>query len=164
MLGLDRVFHQGGHDMTGEAATDRYNLQRFVEAQAGVYEQACAELRAGRKRTHWMWFVFPQIKGLGSSEMAVRYAISSVDEAKAYLEHALLGPRLRETTKTVLEVQGKTVEEIFGYPDNLKFHSSMTLFARAAAVTGQAGGDLFHKTLTKYFEGAADPATLERIA
>jgi uncharacterized protein (DUF1810 family) len=107
--------------------------------------------------------VFPQIIGLGSSEMAVRYAISSLDEARAYLEHALLGPRLQEATRIVLDVQGKTVEELFGYPDNLKFHSSMTLFARAAAVMGEQVGELFHGALTKYFKGTADPATLERI-
>ena len=88
---------------------DVYDLQRFLEAQSGVYEQACAELRAGRKRSHWMWFVFPQIHGLGSSPMAVRYAISSLDEARAYLEHDVLGPRLRESAGIVVEVQGKTV-------------------------------------------------------
>ena len=103
---------------------DRFDLERFVEAQAGVYEQACAELRAGRKRSHWMWFVFPQIRGLGSSEMAVRFAISGLEEARAYLEHPVLGPRLRECARIVVGVEGKTVEEIFGYPDDLKFHSS----------------------------------------
>ncbi|WP_425387617.1 DUF1810 domain-containing protein [Edaphobacter aggregans] len=102
---------------------DGYELERFVRAQESVYEQACAELRAGRKRTHWMWFIFPQIKGLGSSEMAVRYAISSIEEARAYLEHPVLGPRLREATQIVLELKDRTAEEIFGYPDNLKFHS-----------------------------------------
>src|SRR5271170_7054373 len=103
---------------------DVYDLQRFLEAQAGVYEQACAELRAGRKRSHWMWFVFPQIRGLGSSPMAVRFAISGMDEARAYLEHSVLGPRLRECAGIVVGAQGRTVEEIFGYPDDLKFHSS----------------------------------------
>jgi uncharacterized protein (DUF1810 family) len=138
---------------------DRYDLRRFVEAQAGVYEQACAELRAGRKQSHWMWFVFPQIRGLGSSEMAVRYAISSLEEARAYLEHAVLGPRLRECAEIVLGVKGKTVEEIFGDPDDLKFHSSMTLFAE---VEGPSEG-VFHEALKKYFGGKTDRATLERI-
>jgi uncharacterized protein (DUF1810 family) len=140
---------------------DGYDLERFVRAQEGVYEQACAELRAGRKRTHWMWFIFPQIKGLGSSEMAMRYAIASIEEAKAYLEHPVLGSRLRECTQTVLDVKGKTAEEIFGYPDNLKFHSSMTLFAQAAEISEE---DLvFSQALDKYFEGKEDAGTIERL-
>jgi uncharacterized protein (DUF1810 family) len=98
--------------VAGNQGTDRYNLERFVEAQAGVYEQACAELRAGRKRSHWMWFVFPQIRGLGSSEMAMRYAISEREEARAYLEHPVLGPRLRECAGIVVGVEGKSVEEM----------------------------------------------------
>jgi uncharacterized protein (DUF1810 family) len=142
--------------------SDRYNLERFVEAQAGVYGQACAELRAGRKRSHWMWFVFPQIRGLGSSEMAVRYAISSLEEARAYLEHPVLGARLRECAGIVAGVEGKTVEEIFGDPDDLKFHSSMTLFARAAE--GSGGDAAFGAALKKYFGGKMDQATLERLA
>jgi uncharacterized protein (DUF1810 family) len=137
---------------------DRYDLRRFVEAQAEVYEQVCAELRAGRKRSHWMWFVFPQIRGLGSSEMAVRYAISSLEEAKAYLAHAVLGPRLRECAEIVVGVDGRTVEEIFGYPDDLKFHSSMTLFAKA-----EESGGVFREALEKYFGGAMDGGTLERL-
>jgi uncharacterized protein (DUF1810 family) len=145
---------------------DRYDLRRFVEAQAGVYEQACAELRAGRKRSHWMWFVFPQIRGLGSSEMAVRYAISSLKEARAYLDHAVLGPRLQECVGIVVEVQGRTVQEIFGYPDDLKFHSSMTLFDRAAALSAEAEGPserVFHEALEKYFGGEMDRGTLDLI-
>lgn len=150
--------------MNADAASDRFNLRRFVEAQAGVYDQACAELRAGRKRSHWMWFVFPQIRGLGNSEMAVRYAISGRDEARAYLEHPVLGARLRECARIVVELEGragerKTVEEIFGYPDDLKFHSSMTLFAE---VEGPAER-VFHEALKKYFGGKVDQATLERI-
>ena len=141
------------------ATSDRFNLRRFVDAQAGVYEQACAELRAGRKRSHWMWFVFPQIRGLGSSEIAVRYAISGREEARAYLEHAVLGVRLRECAGIVVGVEGRTVEEIFGYPDDLKFHSSMTLFAE---VEGPAES-VFHEALKKYFGRKADQATLERI-
>jgi uncharacterized protein (DUF1810 family) len=140
------------------AALDRYDLERFVEAQAGVYEQACAELRAGKKRSHWMWFVFPQIRGLGSSPMAVRYAISSLAEAEAYLKHAVLGPRLQQCAGIVVALEGRTVEEIFGYPDDLKFHSSMTLFART-----EEGGGVFEEALKKYFGGAMDPGTLERI-
>jgi uncharacterized protein (DUF1810 family) len=137
---------------------DRYELKRFVEAQDGVYEQACAELRAGRKRTHWMWFVFPQIRGLGSSPTAVRFAISGMEEARAYLEHPMLGSRLRECTGIVVGVEGRSVEQIFGYPDDLKFHSSITLFAKAAAEAG-----VFGEALEKYFGGEMDRGTLERI-
>ena len=138
--------------------SDRYNLQRFVDAQADVYEQACAELRAGRKRSHWMWFVFPQIRGLGSSPMAMQYAISSLEEAKAYLEHVVLGARLRECVGIVMGMDGKTVEAIFGYPDDLKFHSSMTLFAQV-----EESGGVFCEALKKYFGGELDRGTLERI-
>ena len=140
---------------------DQYDLERFLEAQAGVYEQACAELRAGKKQSHWMWFIFPQIHGLGSSEMAVRYAISSIEEALAYLEHPLLGQRLRESTGIVVALEGRTVEQIFGYPDNLKFHSSVTLFAQAATISEE---DLvFSQALDKYFSGREDPATVQRL-
>ena len=138
--------------------SDRFGLERFVEAQEGVYEQACAELRAGRKRSHWMWFVFPQIRGLGSSPTAVRFAISGMEEARAYLEHPMLGPRLRECTAIVVGVEGRSVEEIFGYPDDLKFHSSMTLFAKAGEEAG-----VFGEALEKYFGGRMDGGTLERI-
>src|SRR5271170_6519896 len=126
----------------GAALEDCYDLRRFVEAQGGVYGQVCAELRTGQKRTHWMWFVFPQIRGLGSSEMALRYAISGLEEARAYLEHPILGPRLRECAGIVVGVEGKKVEEIFGYPDDLKFHSSMTLFAKASAIGTGVFGDV----------------------
>jgi uncharacterized protein (DUF1810 family) len=152
--------------MTRGHGQDVYDLQRFLEAQAGVYEQACAELRGGRKRSHWMWFVFPQIEGLGSSPMAVRYAISSLDEARAYLEHVVLGQRLRESTGIVVGLQGKTVEEIFGSPDDMKFHSSMTLFAKAAAPLAKAAeglGGVFDEALAKYFDGAMDQGTIRRI-
>ncbi len=138
--------------------SDRFELERFVEAQEGMYEQACAELRAGRKRSHWMWFVFPQIRGLGSSPMAMRFAISGLAEAQTYLEHPVLGARLRECAGIVVGVQGKTVDEIFGYPDDLKFHSSMTLFAKAAEKAG-----VFGEALEKYFDGEMDWGTLERI-
>ncbi len=142
------------------ATSVRYDLERFLLAQAGVHERAEAELRAGEKRSHWMWFVFPQIRGLGSSEMAARYALSSLDEARAYLHHPVLGPRLREITRIVLEVQGRSAEEIFGYPDDLKFHSCMTLFCRAA----HSGEDhLFREALDRYFGGKEDEGTLQRI-
>ena len=142
-----------------DATGDRFNLQRFVEAQTGVWGQVCAELRAGQKRGHWMWFVFPQIRGLGSSEMAVKYAISGRDEARAYLDHPVLGERLRENAGIVVDLDGKSLEEIFGYPDNLKFHSSMTLFAEVEGPSER----VFHKALRKYFGGQADKATLERL-
>ena len=112
---------------------DPYDLRRFVDAQQAVYETVCRELRQGRKQSHWMWFIFPQIKGLGHSAMAQKFAISSREEAKAYLAHPILGPRLRECSRIVADLEGKSVEDIFGYPDDMKFRSSMTLFAREAA-------------------------------
>ena len=124
------------------------SLQRFVDAQQGVYPQALAELRAGSKRSHWMWFVFPQIAGLGSSPTAQRYAIASLDEAREYLAHPVLGPRLRECARAVLEVDGKSAAEILGYPDDLKLRSSMTLFARAAD-----DPEVFTAVLDKYYDG-----------
>lgn len=140
---------------------DPFKLERFVEAQNGVYDRVCEELRAGKKQSHWMWFIFPQLQGLGSSEMAVRYAISSIEEAHAYLEHPTLGARLRECTGIVLAVEGRTVEEIFGYPDDLKFHSSVTLFAQAATISEE---DLvFSQALEKYFSGKEDPTTMQRL-
>ena len=143
------------------ATSDRFDLERFVKAQDGVYERVCAELRAGRKQTHWMWFVFPQIRGLGSSSMAVRFGIASLAEAKAYLEHAVLGPRLRECAGIVCGLVGKTAGEIFGSPDDLKFHSSMTLFAKAAEAN--EADEVFGEALEKYFDGEMDGGTLERI-
>jgi len=134
---------------------DPYDLQRFVEAQAPYYEQALAELRAGRKRTHWMWFMFPQIAGLGASAMAQRYAIESIDEAKAYLAHPVLGGRLRECAHAVLEVPGRSIHEIFGSPDDLKFRSSMTLFEHA-----DPADPVFAACLRKYFGGEPDRQTL----
>jgi uncharacterized protein (DUF1810 family) len=137
---------------------DPYDLQRFVDAQDTVYAQVVAELRAGRKRSHWMWYVFPQIEGLGESAMAQRFAISSLDEAQAYLRHPVLGERLRESTRLVNHVEGRPIEDIFGYPDVLKFRSSMTLFARATK-----DDDVFVEALRKYFDGEPDPQTLRRI-
>lgn len=135
---------------------DPYDLERFVEAQRGTYEQACAELRRGRKTGHWIWFIFPQMAGLGMSAMSERYGIGSLAEAQAYLAHRVLGPRLRETSEIVLGIEGRTVEEIFGWPDDMKLRSSMTLFAMAS-------GDerVFADVLTKYFDGVRDQRTLE---
>jgi len=137
---------------------DLFNLERFVDAQAPVYQQARRELEAGRKESHWMWFIFPQIGGLGQSAMSIRFAIASMDEAKAYLAHPVLGPRLRECARLALNVEGKTAREIFGSLDETKFRSSMTLFGRASPED-----DVFDRCLTKYFGGTEDPATLERL-
>ena len=138
--------------------TDPHDLQRFVDAQAPVFEQVCAELREGRKRSHWMWFVFPQIEGLGHSETAHRFAISSLEEAEAYLQHPVLGPRLRECTRLVNFVAGRSIEQILGHPDDLKFRSSMTLFAHVPS-----GNEVFREALQKYFGGKPDRLTLERL-
>ena len=138
---------------------DRFNLQRFVTAQDLVgFENVCAELREGRKRTHWMWFVFPQIAGLGSSARAQKFAIGSLDEAKAYLRHPILGPRLSDCTRLVNRIEGQPVGAIFGDPDDRKFHSSMTLFAQA-----EPDSDTFRIALTKYFGGSPDSLTLSRL-
>ncbi|MDR5857470.1 DUF1810 domain-containing protein [Caballeronia sp. LZ062] len=137
---------------------DPFNLQRFVSAQESVIDEVRAELSAGRKRTHWMWFVFPQIAGLGHSPMAQRYAIQSLAEAQAYLAHPVLGARLVELTRTVNGVEGRSIEDIFGYPDHMKFHSSMTLFARAAP-----DEPIFDETLRRHFDGRPDEATLMRL-
>ena len=134
------------------------NLDRFVEAQAPVYPRALAELTAGRKQSHWMWFVFPQISGLGRSPMAQHYAIHSLDEARSYLAHPLLGARLKECTSAVLGIIGKSAHEIFDTPDDLKFHSSMTLFVHAAP-----DEPLFRAALEKYFGGAEDALTAEKL-
>ena len=135
--------------------SDRFDLDRFVKAQAPLYAQVCEELRRGRKTSHWMWFVFPQIAGLGRSAMAQRFAISSLEEAQAYLAHPLLGPRLIECTRLVCAATGKTIHEILGSPDDLKFHSCMTLFYHA-----DVDGNVFEDALQKYFGGRQDSATL----
>jgi uncharacterized protein (DUF1810 family) len=137
---------------------DPYNLQRFVDAQHPIYGQVRDELSGGQKETHWMWFVFPQIKGLGASVTARKYAIQGIDEARAYLSHPLLGSRLRECTQLVNAVNSRSIEDIFGYPDHLKFHSSMTLFAHL-----DSSGTLFAAALTKYFHGQLDGKTLEQL-
>jgi len=139
-------------------ANDPYNLERFVTAQDPVYDEVCSELRNGRKESHWMWFVFPQLRGLGFSAMAHQYGISSRKEAAAYLQHPVLGPRLRECTRLVNLVEGRTVGQIFGYPDDVKFRSSMTLFAEATPDNG-----VFVQALEKYFEGKPDEKTMQRL-
>jgi uncharacterized protein (DUF1810 family) len=133
------------------------DLQRFVDAQEGVHEQALAELTAGHKRGHWMWFVFPQLDGLGSSPTARRYAIRDLAEARAYLAHPVLGPRLVECAEALLRHDGRSAEEILGYPDDLKLRSSMTLFARAADDPGP-----FEAVLDRYYEGP-DLRTLQLL-
>ena len=138
---------------------DPYNLRRFVDVQDPVYERVCAELRGGRKSTHWMWFIFPQLRGLGQSQMAHTFGISSRAEGQAYLEHPVLGPRIRECTRLVNLVEGRSIEQIFGYPDDLKFRSSMTLFASV-----QAEDPIFQDALKKYFRGESDPRTLDLLA
>ena len=137
---------------------DPHDLQRFVDAQNPVFEGVRLELRRGRKQSHWMWFVFPQLKGLGASSMAKRFGISSRDEAQAYLRHPILGPRLLECTRLVNLVEGSSIERIFGYPDDLKFHSSMTLFSEVAPEN-----EVFAAALQKYFDGNPDQLTIERL-
>jgi uncharacterized protein (DUF1810 family) len=139
-------------------SSDPHHLQRFVDAQRPIYPQVLAELRAGQKETHWMWFVFPQLKGLGTSPTAQKFAIDSLDGARAYLDHPTLGPRLRECTRLVTTLEGRSVEDIFGYPDHLKFHSSMTLFAHAADEK-----QLFVDALKKYFCAKFDKQTIARL-
>jgi len=135
------------------------DLARFVEAQQPVMDDVRAELAAGRKRTHWMWFVFPQLRGLGHSAMARHYGIASRDEAAAYLAHPVLGPRLREGVELVLAVQGRTAHEIFGSPDDLKLRSCLTLFRE---VDGEGG--VFGRALARYYDGQPDPMTLQLLA
>jgi uncharacterized protein (DUF1810 family) len=138
---------------------DAYNRQRFLDVQEGVYDTVLNELRAGRKSRHWIWFSFPQIAGLGHSEMAQQFAIGSLNEAKAYLQHPVLGPRLRACTQLVLDVNDRSVDEIFGYPDDLKFRSCMTLFLTAAP-----DNTLFNDALLTYFDGKPDQLTLDILA
>jgi uncharacterized protein (DUF1810 family) len=138
---------------------DPFDLERFVGAQARVFDGVLAELRSGRKTSHWMWYVFPQLRGLGFSRMADIYGISALAEAVAYAAHPLLGPRLRQCTQLVNEVEGRSALQIFGSPDDLKFHSSMTLFHRASPESG-----VFEEALRKYFAGAEDRRSLELLA
>ncbi|MFV8175076.1 DUF1810 domain-containing protein [Mycolicibacterium peregrinum] len=141
--------------------TDQFDLQRFVDAQAGVYADVCTELRDGRKRSHWIWFIFPQLRGLGRSPTADRYGIASADEARAYLAHPTLGSRLRECARLVAQAEGRTAEQIFGRPDCLKVRSSMTLFA---AVADPADRTDFQAVLDKFYDGLGDPRTLEMLS
>jgi uncharacterized protein (DUF1810 family) len=142
------------------AMADPHDLARYVDAQdaGGTYARALAELRAGRKQSHWMWFIFPQIAGLGFSPMAQRYAISSLHEARAYLAHPVLGPRLRECVAAMNANAGRTAPEILGSPDDIKFRSCLTLFAEATADNAD-----FRAALAKYYGGEGDPETLGRI-
>lgn len=137
---------------------DPFDLQRFIDAQAPVIDRVREELRAGRKRTHWMWFVFPQLAGLGMSDMARRYAISSIDEARAYMAHPVLGPRLREGVALLNAVEGRSIRAIMGAPDDVKLRSTLTLFRRAAPTAPE-----FPAALAKYYGGEDDPRTLELL-
>ena len=139
-------------------ADDPYDLKRFLSAQEGVYERALAELKGGQKRTHWMWYIFPQIDGLGYSPTAKRYSIKSIEEARQYLSHPVLGKRLLECTEAVIALKGGSVSEIFGYPDDLKFKSSMTLFEKIAGP-----GSVFSLALDRYCHGERDAATLRLL-
>ncbi len=139
--------------------TDRFDLDRFVSAQNDIYDVALAEIRLGAKRSHWMWFIFPQIVGLGRSAMAQRYAIQSIDEARAFLDHAILGERLRACVAALQDLTGTTADAIFGQIDAMKLRSSLTLFATAAQ-----GDRLFEAALNRWFAGHPDEATLERLA
>jgi uncharacterized protein (DUF1810 family) len=138
------------------STADPFHLDRFLDAQASTYTQARAELSGGQKRSHWMWFIFPQIRGLGSSPTAQHFALSGLDEARAFLAHPVLGPRLRECTALVNAHPDLSVDRIFGYPDNLKFHSSITLFAEAAPEEA-----VFTEALDTFFSGRRDSATLK---
>jgi uncharacterized protein (DUF1810 family) len=137
---------------------DPYDLQRFVDAQQLEFENVCEELREGQKRGHWMWFIFPQIQGLGRSSMTIKYSITSREEAQAYLRHSVLGPRLKECTRLVNLVKGRSISEIFGWPDDMKFRSSMTLFVNCSA-----DNHIFKDALQKYFDGVPDLRTLKLL-
>ena len=137
---------------------DPFDLRRFVDAQDRVYGSVIEELRSGRKRSHWIWFVFPQLHGLGNSATAMRYGITSLQEARAYLAHEVLGPRLRECARLVAQIDGRSADDVFGWPDNLKVRSSMTLFARATNDNAD-----FRAVLEKFYGGEEDPVTVEQL-
>ena len=137
---------------------DLYDLDRFVRAQETDYDQALSEISSGRKRTHWMWYIFPQLEGLGSSWTSVHYSISGIGEAEAYLAHPVLGPRLVKCAEAALHHQGQTASSIFGYPDDLKFRSSATLFAHVSPA-----GSVFHQIIDTFFRGQPDETTLRRL-
>lgn len=133
-------------------------LERFTDAQRDVYSQALEEIKSGKKRTHWMWFIFPQLKGLGNSPMANHYAISNIEEATQYLNHPILGKRLIEITEALLGLHATTASAIFGYPDDLKLHSSMTLFSKVKNTD-----TVFQEVIDRYFQGKPDSKTLELL-
>ncbi|MBV7330553.1 DUF1810 domain-containing protein [Chloroflexi bacterium TSY] len=137
---------------------DPFDLSRFTQAQEAIYERALAELKSGQKRTHWMWYIFPQLDGLGSSSMSKRYAIRSIEEAQQYLNHPILGARLLECTEAVLSVEGRSISEIFGYPDDLKLKSSMTLFASLPNASSA-----FVRILDTHYHGEHDVRTLQLL-
>jgi len=141
-----------------DAEGDPYDLNRFVQAQEGDYEQALSEIRSGRKRSHWMWYIFPQYEGLGFSSTSKLYAIKSVGEAEAYLNHPVLGPRLRDCAQAALDVEGRSAREVFGSPDNMKLKSCATLFAQVTPA-----GSVFEQLLEKYYRGERDEKTLELL-
>lgn len=145
--------------MTSAMPSDDFDLARFVAAQAQDHAVALRELRAGAKRSHWMWYVFPQVAGLGTSAMAERYAIRSRREAAAYLAHPVLGARLRACTEGLLHVSGRSARQVMGFPDDLKLRSSLTLFAALSPA-----GSVFHRALDRYFDGAQDQRTLDYLA
>ena len=145
-------------DQTKQSDNDPFDLNRFVEAQEGMYQRALGELHRGRKASHWIWFIFPQIQGLGTSSTSKLYAIKSAEGAKAYLAHNLLGPRLLECCEALISIQGKSASEILGFPDDLKLRSSMTLFASVST-----SGSVFSRVLDQYFEGKPDKRTLELL-
>ena len=146
------------HPNYPEQSADQFHLERFVRAQQPVYKRVLAELEGGEKMSHWMWFIFPQIRGLGRSPVSIEYAISGREEALAYLEHPVLGSRLKECTRLVLLAEGRSALEIFGSPDDIKFRSCITLFAKVSPED-----DIFERALQKYFNGVPDQLTLDRL-
>lgn len=139
-------------------ASDTVDLSRFTTAQASIYDNVLEELKSGRKRTHWMWYIFPQFDGLGHSTISKHYAIKSIEEARQYLNHPVLGTRLLECAEAVFAIEGRSISEIFGYPDDLKLKSSMTLFTYVAAPCS-----VFSRILDKYFNGERDALTLQLL-
>ena len=150
--------NENASNETDVGARDPHDLDRFVRAQEHDYDRALAEITSGRKRSHWMWYIFPQFSGLGRSAMAERYAIRSVAEAEAYLRHPVLGPRLTACAEAALGVVGRSASEVFGAPDDLKLHSSATLFARVSP-----DGSVFARLLDRYFGGREDGATIRLL-
>lgn len=146
-----------------QRANDASDLERFVQAQSSDYERALEEIRSGQKRSHWMWYIFPQLAGLGRSAMAQRYAIKDVQEAEAYLKHPVLGPRLVQITEATLDIQGRSARQIFGSPDDLKLHSCATLFSFAAAQAKLPQAQVFDRLIEAYYGGQRDEQTLRLL-